>query len=153
MVNLKERHQTPEPIGICYFVGRHQVGDEVRFPRPPVVTEPVTKKHASPPRKPLTIELPSEPKEEYKGYAYYEAERQKKRASLRQIFALLVWALFILVVPMSGLEHLLVWFGPKPSPAIIPAPPYWQHQEIKGPSVNGVVHTWIYYKGVGWVDP
>lgn len=130
MVNLQRRHQT-EPIGIHYFVARRQVGDEVRFPRPPVVTEPVTevvtKKHALPRGKLVT-------------------GRTVAQAFLVSFLAVCWWG-------PTTICLLLAKFGPQPSALILPPPPYHEGQKIQGPDTTGQTHLWIYIEKAGWVDP
>lgn len=152
MVNPQKRSETSRPIdygpltgtGIHYFRAPINSGPEVRFPRPPVVTKPVTKKHAFPREKPVTIE----PQEDY---AHYEAQWEKKRLIAYQCLAIIFLTSFFTFPHIA--EFLLVKFGPVPSPLIIPPPPYYAGETIKGLSTKGAYHTWIYYEKAGWVDP
>lgn len=120
------KRRTIEPIGICYFVAPRTTGQEVRFPVRPVTTR-TEKKHAFP---------------------------RQKRSWFNHLFrGIERLALLAALLLFLFSDHLMVWFGPAPSPALIPQPPYYQGQTIKGPDTKGQVHTWVYAKGVGWVDP
>lgn len=127
--------QKRSPASVYFFVASRTTGEEVRFPRPPEttkvprpkVTKPTTKKHAFPWGKLLT----------WPNFCR---------------FILIGFLLWCWCGPHT-ISFLLAKFGPQPGSLILPPPPYYEGETIKGLSTAGQYHTWIYVEKAGWVDP